>query len=342
MKAASHGQEQRRKEPDGILYSQAVDPDGEVVQARTARQDKQHSCIECAKPMVLRRSGNTGRGARRPHFAHKSKTSNCSPETVLHRLFKQELANYIADCIVHGQAIPFLWECQHCNDTHEGNLAKRAARVAVEHDMDVARPDIALLDAEGAVISVVEIIVTHPISAETREFYSQRKLHVIEYRLKTESVLDDVPAAAASPTAVSACRNPKCVACGAHKHSETLRIIDAACYDSSCGKPMKVAVIHAAEGSSSHLSPDSFNEHQLAIARARGVKIRRSFSRTLGTAYLANACPHCKAFVGEHYLFTEYISPALYGDLPSTTEVVGYTCVACLRREEEPDGDFDD
>jgi hypothetical protein len=41
--------------------------------------------------MILRKSGKTGQGSRRPHFAHKSVNPDCNPETAIHKAAIEKL-----------------------------------------------------------------------------------------------------------------------------------------------------------------------------------------------------------------------------------------------------------
>lgn len=78
-----------------ILYSVANDAIGNILHARIAEKNLDFFCPVCKGVMVLRKSGKTGKNTKRPHFAHKSLTPNCTPETALHFSFKILAFNYI-------------------------------------------------------------------------------------------------------------------------------------------------------------------------------------------------------------------------------------------------------
>lgn len=61
--------------------------------------------------------------------------------------------------------------------------------------------------------------------------------------------------------------------------------------------------------------PDDFSNKEKEIAREHGVFLKENFSKTRGEKYLSNTCKNCNSFVGSWYLFTEYYTPALLGDL---------------------------
>lgn len=61
--------------------------------------------------------------------------------------------------------------------------------------------------------------------------------------------------------------------------------------------------------------PEAFTEAKKKIAAANGVVIQNHFSGTRRGSYDANTCQHCNAFVGEHFLFTDYYVPGVvYGN----------------------------
>jgi hypothetical protein len=86
-------------------------------------------------------------------------------------------------------------------------------------------------------------------------------------------------------------------------------IIPTTCY--KCGKPMNMAVVNRGNGFS---GPDAFSIEEINIAKENGVIIEHQYSRTRQESYNAATCPHCNTFIGQHFIFTEYISPVLYGD----------------------------
>ena len=110
-----------------------------------------------------------------------------------------------------------------------------------------------------------------------------------------------------------------------------MTIVDGPCW--KCSAVMKVAGIEKAGHTG---GPAEFSDEEIEIARGKGVNIREQYSKTMNEKYLANTC-RCGAFVGEHYLFTDYIAPASYGSLPSQSFEIGYHCENCIEMKEEID-----
>ncbi len=102
------------------------------------------------------------------------------------------------------------------------------------------------------------------------------------------------------------------------KISGQIYIIAAACY--KCEKDMNVAVIKCGPTSrNGFCGPDRFTEKEIRLAENHKVVIRQQFSFTREESYMANTCLHCSAFIGQHFLFTEYFTAAMCGDYEFTT-----------------------
>ncbi|HEY5326299.1 MAG TPA: hypothetical protein VIJ27_04815 [Mucilaginibacter sp.] len=101
-------------------------------------------------------------------------------------------------------------------------------------------------------------------------------------------------------------------------------IIDSTCW--KCKADMKIAVLDC---SGYHPDPEAFSEDELSLARSEGVVIKSNYSKTVGRAYLSNTCPSCDTLTGNHYLFTDHFSEAMYGYLTYKRFPAGYFCEAC-------------
>ena len=144
-----------------ILYTVASDKTGNLIKANDAEKGQEFFCPICKSGFILRKSGKTGKGARRPHFAHRTLTPNCTPETALHHSFKKLLFQKLQQNIIAQVPLPMWWECKYCHEKHSGNLLKKVKEVKMEHNMGICQPDIALLNANNKVFAVIEIVVTH-------------------------------------------------------------------------------------------------------------------------------------------------------------------------------------
>jgi len=83
-------------------------------------------------------------------------------------------------------------------------------------------------------------------------------------------------------------------------------IVTSSCW--KCDQTMNVSLItgDAQKGNGQVYGPESFSEEEIKIAENQGVVIKEHHSAIRQETYRANTCAHCGAFVGQHYLFTDY------------------------------------
>jgi len=193
-----------------ILYVTAFDKNGVLIKANDAVKTEDYFCPECKEKLILKKSGKTGKGSKRPHFAHYSQSPNCTPEGVLHKSFKILLLEYIKSHIAQKTPINIDWECIHCHTKHKGNLIQCAVEVKEEYQMEKCRPDIALLGQDGKPFAVIEIVVTHKPEEATIEFYKNNKIALIQIELDSEDDLDHIEEKIKKPTSINYCFNYKC------------------------------------------------------------------------------------------------------------------------------------
>ena len=92
-------------------------------------------------------------------------------------------------------------------------------------------------------------------------------------------------------------------------------IISANCW--KCKQPMNVALIRTTDydkRGATTVGPKFFSEEELHTAVLEGVYIKNQYSNTANESYSANTCQKCGSFIGEHFLFTDYLNPAELGD----------------------------
>lgn len=92
---------------------------------------------------------------------------------------------------------------------------------------------------------------------------------------------------------------------------DKMHIITAECYKRN--QPINVAIIKSGK-SNGFCGPEVFSAEEKKMAKNQGVVIKQQHSYTMEQTYDANTCPHCNAFIGQHYLLTEYFVPAKCGD----------------------------
>ena len=95
---------------------------------------------------------------------------------------------------------------------------------------------------------------------------------------------------------------------------EAMYIIDGVCW--KCKQQMKVALIRGdfEKRGGSTSGPKTFTSEEIEIASSKGVFMNEQYSGSINDSYLANTCNSCGSFVGEFFLFTDYLHPAEMGD----------------------------
>ncbi len=203
---------------------------------------------------------------------------------------------------------------------------KRINDVKLEYDLKDCKPDIALLDAENGIHSVIEIVVTHQPEDNALQYFRENSIILIKIILTSD---EDMKRLLQSPIyldEIDICLNQKCNRCGKYMHKSYLHIIDGYCW--KCHAEMKVAI----KGSIHNLihGPAKFTDKEINIARQHGVSITQKYSDTVKRRYLANTCLKCNGFAGEFYLGPNYFMPAVAGDYEREMIELGYNCIHCL------------
>ena len=310
-----------------LLLPYAINSMGDLVHIDVAHKGDIYTCPSCGAQLSLRIS-KIPKGQKyhkTNHFAHKGCVDNYCSESFLHKLFKQRVAEYIRmELNRPNRAIWFEWECDKCHEQHKGNLLKKAIKVVEELDLQVCRPDIALLDDNNNVVIVIEIVVTHEPSPETLQFYQDHKIACLQIKVSDFSECDEVREKLLHPDIVNICPNPICKECGEIMDNTKLIVVSAPCW--KCHNEMKIAMIVSNNGHYIH-SPENFTNEEIKMAQMLGVNIQNRYSQTVKGNYWANVCDKCDAFVGDFHMHE-------YSHLPHDKEIdLGYKCFNCIQIE---------
>ncbi|MBD2178490.1 hypothetical protein H6F42_16355 [Pseudanabaena sp. FACHB-1998] len=300
-----------------ILYSIGETPLKDLIKAKNADKDSSYYCPDCKQPFILRKGLK-----KRPHFAHKSVSPNCTPESALHYSFKTLLHNKIQYHLDQNLPLNIHWKCNICNDVHKGNLLKKATMVRLEHDLGVCRPDIALLDKNGKAIAVIEVVVTHKPSQSAIEYYRNNKVIPILYILKADQDVDRLNYESLRPDSIDLCTNPKCSKCGHYMQKKQLIIVDSSCW--KCHSQMKVALVIA----DIQIDLDILSSEDIQTANEHGCFFNKQYSQFINNTYLANTCRNCNNFIGENFLPDYLLFPTLKREVID----IGFFCLYCVNK----------
>lgn len=310
-----------------LLLPYAYDIDGNLVHIDDAIKGVRYTCPSCGAELSLKISQIPPgqKYHRRNHFAHKGNSENLCSESFLHKLFKDRCAELLREKISKNESLYFEWRCEKCYEIHSGNLLKKAVTVVTEYNLDVCKPDIALLDINGKVVIVIEVVVTHRPEPEVLEYYDKHKIACLQIVVGDFDDCDCIKEKLSNPNCVNICPNPTCEKCGEKMHYVKMVTVTTECW--RCNQAMKVAMLVADNGREI-LSPSEFNEEEISIAKSLGSNIAKRYSKTVKDSYVANVCGHCNTFVGGFYMHEYY-------NLPHDNEIgLSFKCFNCFHNEQ--------
>jgi hypothetical protein len=306
-----------------ILYSTALNLEGQIITTKDAVKGANYSCTICNGEMIFKKGDKE---IRRPHFAHKVLSPNCNPETALHNSFVNLLYLKIKNLLEINQPLIIEWKCEFCGDIHQRNLLSKSRGVEKEFSFGPTRLDISLLNDEDKPIIALEVVVTHKPEDETVQYYEQSNITLIEFHLKSDEDIYSINKPILYPTKVNRCLNPKCRTCGRYQYKKYLYIFNTRCW--KCKSPIKVALtaynIMMIDG------PENFNNEELDLARSHRVIIKKHYSKTDNSEYLANSCNYCGSFEGKFFHFDTFVDCIDYDNKKLKLDV-GYFCEYCYR-----------
>ena len=300
-----------------LLLPYAYDSTGNLVHIDNVRKEDTYKCPECGKVLSLNisRIPEGQKYHRRNHFSHpKGSPDNKCTESFLHKLFKERAANCIREKITNGNEFIFAWQCHECGEYHQGNMLKKARTVCLEYDLDICRPDVALLDADGKIVIAIEVIVTHKPEPETIAYYNAHKIACLQINVSDFSDCENVEEKLMHPDSVNLCPAPICKICGQRMHMAKMVIKSIPC--SHCGKFMRIAMIKS--NFSWTFDCTKFTKMDVELANKNGANIQIDLNNSSYSSYV---CKHCNNSVNEaNYTYS------FYNFKPEKELLLGYRC----------------
>jgi len=260
-----------------LLYTIASDSKGNFIHINEAVKGQDYYCVECKDKLILRKSGNTGKGSKRPHFAHNNLTSNCTPEGVLHKGFKTSLVNLLRKQKEEGSVLLVNWKCEVCwadysRKSINRNLLEKVVSIEEEYNLQSCRPDIALLDADGSVIGVIEIVVSHAPEENALSYYEQNGITLIQINLSSQGDLLKVEEKVQYPDLVNLCLEPRCPSFKNHVVNRDFQY-----YKDRCGSHMHTLYRPMAKTKSvfGSILSENLMKGELEEAESKGIQFRK-------------------------------------------------------------------
>ncbi len=311
-----------------LLLPYAYDSKRELVHIDQAKKGEKYTCPNCDAELLLR-IGKIPEGQKyhkRNHFVHKGNSDNHCSESFLHRLFKEKCVEFIRQKIADNENIKFEWHCEKCEEEHSGNLLKKAVKVEPEYDLGICKPDIALLDKDGKVVIVVEVVVTHKPEPEAMQYYDDNKIACLQIQVDDFPDCDRIEEKLSRPNHMNLCSNLICEKCGQIMYHAQMVMVTAKC--PSCGEEMNIAMLISKNGKYV-ISPSDFNDKEIEIARNMGANIENRYSKYKKRCYMANECECHATYIGESCIREYYRRP--YKDVRNLDY---YKCFNCIEVEQ--------
>jgi len=270
-----------------ILYTTAIDENENLIHVDNAEKGINYYCPLCKKDFILRKSGKTGKGSKRPHFAHNELTTNCTPEGVLHFSFKEMLFVLLENYISNNKKLMMNWICGVCNNKHSENLLEKVASVKKEYNLKVCQPDIALLDEKENILAFIEIVVTHKPEENVWQYCAANNIILIQINLSSEEDLYKVEEKIKNPDFVDFCLNPECLIYEKYKIERKLIV-----YPKRCNNCFNI--ISTCHVEINHffgvIELKDFNKDEIESATSQGVK----FENKMDKKHPVIICLNCK------------------------------------------------
>ncbi len=285
-------------ESNGILYEAAYDENNVLCFAcdEEKTQKKQYVCPNCGRSMILHKSNNTGRYAKRPHFAHKSDVVDCKAEGVLHQTFKNKLYEILQDHLSNNKPFNFESNCPFFKEQHSDNLLKNVKKVYIEKDLGICRPDILLTDDNEMPYIAVEIVVTHYPEDNPIKYYKDNNIYLYQLNLESFDDLKNIEEKAKHPDYFNYCTRPKCPTCNNYMKKREFTIKETICSD--CRKTIRIS--NKYEDGSFNFGPNKYNSEDLNFALNNSVAFTLIFTEgKWSNRRLDHTCPHCNPLISD-------------------------------------------
>jgi hypothetical protein len=170
-----------------ILFKYAENNNGNIIHINNATKGENYFCPDCKDALIFKK-GNI----RQKHFSHKNSSSNCTGEGYLHKTFKKMLLEYLRNCINNNLPFTISFKCNICNLEHNGTILNGIVDVKDECILENCRPDIALINKNGIVPIIIEIVVTHEPESNVFEICKKYNITLIRIKLDTINDLENI------------------------------------------------------------------------------------------------------------------------------------------------------
>ena len=273
----------------------AFDEQGQLCSPTNAKKGENYFCPCCRKPVILKKGAT-----RVAHFAHKA-NDTCNQETIIHKTAKLLIQKTINEWKSGKSDPPILQRsCQICGTSITQSLPEKVESAILEYRLaDGSIADIALL-VEGKARAAIEIKVTHSVDEPKSKrlpvpFIELDGYEVIENPVVWKPISDKF-----KPII---CKNCKWTYLKFRKKAEKIAKISNLKLPKTyyrygicrCWKCKREIIVFA-------WPKDGLHDNRAPKHKPIPRTIQYRFSKTIGSKYWVNICPHCQSIQGDFFL----------------------------------------
>ena len=170
-----------------VLYKYAENVNGKIIHINNAMSGEKYICPECKEKFTFKNGK-----IRQRHFSHSNSSSNCTGEGYLHKTFKKMLLELIRNNLSSNLPLIVNFKCNICNMEHNGDILNEIIEVKDEHNLEMCRPDIVLINKKNAVPIIIEIVDKHEPEVNVFNFCKKNSTVLIRIKIETINDLENV------------------------------------------------------------------------------------------------------------------------------------------------------
>lgn len=246
-------------------------------------------CINCNDVMIARKGQK-----KQHHFAHY-KPTQCSNETILHKMVKTSIYESMRERI--GTNLYKQWSCDTCYSQHTMDVLKQIDHVVMESSFQQYRPDITLL-CNGKPAIFIEVVVTHKPETTYMEYAQSCNIPIITVVVKDFSDYEAIQNGEFLKYMNIPCIRPKCMSCNARLKQRSIYITEAPCWKCDSNIP----ITYGYDENECFIYPHEYNNDEKTKVIQSGANIQVRFTRASGVRYLVNVCKLCNSVQGSFFL----------------------------------------
>lgn len=156
-----------------------LDQAGAEVRPESADRMNVYVCPSCKALLILRVGSRN-----RPHFAHKVDPNYCDFLNETEEHFRAKTR--VVDLVKSKTPFLFIRHCNDCGRFGDQELPSKVVDAVTEYLLPSGhRADVGLLDDCGKLLAVIEVVVSHAVEPEKKEYFDNNRIYWAEFDAMT-------------------------------------------------------------------------------------------------------------------------------------------------------------